>query len=392
DGLVHYGLKVFATDFGQFIYVIKMNENNDYFCCSESWFNNFSITTFRDEVDRLKFFFIPKHDEIIKTSDECLDILKKGMILEIKIDKKIPRQAFCDYVLDLFTLFRDSVDIKKDIVDFLVDKLSDFYSTEVICYKEPEIDLIFRRIINNEDMYFFGTNNKNSKNKMIRNQNHFLERIINSLYQNLLVDNYSNSEMLCSLSRSSLLFYMNLLLGKLSETEFTSYSPAGEEIEIMAVYCHILIYMRLVYNQFFDKLKNINLDDVSVDYFKTEPGKLRLKLNELDMSYVEIIDINNKNNSHKVKSLSDKIFALRIIRNSISHNGFRYKITKTSSFADIVLNLSSLSNPNLVVRLEAVDLMVLLNEDLFKENTKVVENDDTTVSFIEIENYLKKIK
>lgn len=364
DCIVHYGVKTFKTDSNQLGYCFKL-DNETVIIASEQWIKSLSIIMSDELVSNVKLFFLPKHDFVIENEEQYLEVVNNGMILDISLKKEVYKNAFIDYVLNLFKIYRNSPNIKKDIVDFLVEQISNKYSVEVSSHDFSNIEKVNKRIMKDFDLYDFSGCTKLSKNKKIITQDIILERLINISYQELLVD--SDNNQLYSISNNEIFKLTSYLVADVISFLSTS-SAFDKKIELCAFLCQFSIFYRLVFNGFYDFIKNVTLsDNINISYYNTKEGKVRLKLNELDMSFIEIKDLNNGKTNHFVNSLSDKIFALRVIRNSISHNGFKFQISKSTNYRDIYLNLNSATNSNLVVRLKAIDLIDLLKNSLFRD-------------------------
>ena len=281
--------------------------------------------------------------------------------------------------------FKNDTKIKLSIDEFLTKNLSKYYQdVEIKMQQLTDIPNLWMRFNN----AFAREKANNLTNKdFIDFQNKFFNLHLN----NYFIDSINNSEKddFKKLSNENV---VNILAQYFNDYFQKSKHKIdyriGFEVEDLVALCQLLIFQKLINNTLYDDIKKVNKSNiVDLDYLNSEFGKLRSAINALDMSKFEII--NKKDPPRKVETLKDKIFAIRLLRNSISHDGFAYQLSNTKEIFDTYLRLYSYENPHLSLRVRIKHLLELLNNNFFKylEDKPVEKKELPTVE--ELENIAK---
>ena len=273
--------------------------------------------------------------------------------------------------------------IKLSIEEYLTKNLSKFYTNVEISSAAiqdiPDLWFRFSNKIAKEKAGMF-----NDK-RYLEYQNYFLHAYLNYYFidavNNVDKDGFRvlNNTVVIDIINT----YYNAFYGKVKDK--LNYRM-GFEIEDLVSICQFLIFEKLINNTLYEDMKKVYLfyrdnkrrkSIVDIEYLNSEEGKLRTAINGLDMSKFEIISTRGKTQPRPAESLGDKLLVIRLLRNSISHNGFAYQLANTKQVFDTYLRLSSHDNPFLQLRVRIKDLLNLLNQDFFNydKNDSLIDNN-----------------
>lgn len=393
NAIAHGNIRKMMLDNIQNVVIVKI-EKGLSLVLSEYWYFLLLHSRVVEEIDEFGFVYMPKLKNTIANQEEFKEFLSAAKLVKIKMNNcKVNKEAVSNYVKEKLEVYRKDDKIK-DTVEIFIAKMLNKYYDDVSVEAEP------LKMIPNLEVYLTSLMVKKKLETMdakqaCEMQDNYLMQLLNEYYcdedfkgnsvkgSNTFKNNKS-AQIINTLFQE---FYSKALNGskKLERR-------VGAEVEDLLALCQFSIFRNLIYNNFHDVLKQIKTQKVAdLDYYGTEGGKLRTAINGLDMSDVEIINKKSSVAPRKAETLKDKIFALRIIRNSICHDGFEYQLSKTNKVEDTYLCLSSLKNNHLMVRVRVKDLLKLLDNKFFKEQEKEEIENVKLSSFEEVKKVAAKL-
>lgn len=401
NSVAHTQLKEYVLETKQRVVVFKLNKDkqvniqeNLTIVIDAYWFLNLCIMYALGDSKNYRFVYNPQIVEEIKTKEDFDLFLTKSKLLNIKFEEAedTAKPAFKSMVSKLVSQFNNDKKIKLSIEEYLTKNLSKFYTNVEISSADiqdiPDLWFRFSNKIAKEKAGMF-----NDK-RYLEYQNYFLHAYLNYYFidvvNNVDKDGFRvlNNTVVIDIINT----YYNAFYGRVKDK--LNYRM-GFEIEDLVSICQFLIFEKLINNTLYEDMKKVYLfyrdnkrrkSIVDIEYLNSEEGKLRTAINGLDMSKFEIISTRGKTQPRPAESLGDKLLVIRLLRNSISHNGFAYQLANTKQVFDTYLRLSSHDNPFLQLRVRIKDLLNLLNQDFFnydKNDSLIGNNKKVTIKELE---------
>jgi len=382
--IAHFNIDDYAIPNCCFAKLIML-PNGQIMTISNHWYNVMFYRQLEHNVDHLKALYIPSRQTPLMFEEEIDSFVDSIKVLKIKIDKKIEAHAFRELVDEYIEKYKKLNNPKFSIEEYLSKIISKYYECEIVCKKITNDELIEKRIKKNKD--FFEAAILLSNEKAIEFQDSLIKYFILRSYK------YQEKDDLFKVDTRELIKMSQILMKDMADCYNNKKIPNRTccmDIEYAILLCQLIIYNNLIRNNFVDRVKNTHIySNLDLNYLNSEDGKFREFLKTFDMSKFEIryANENSKNkNYHFVETLKDKMFVLRIIRNSISHNNFKFKISNSLNYKDVYLTLSSDVNPNVFVRVRIGDFLNLMNNDIFKDSP----NEIKVVNSSELEEIIKE--
>lgn len=392
--IAHDSIKICKLENSQIINIAKLDENL-VIVMLDQWYAELLALNKFENKSYFRFLDIPKINKVITTKSELEQHIDNFQIIEIILDNYGSTvSAFNSLIKKYISIYNDDSNIKKSRSEYVGNMILKFYDNfDVNIYNIENKDIIKYRLLNDKSFYNIGLD----KIKTIKTQNSIIQNVSEVLYKDSLdlKNRFNINNYLYSTDQISYILFECIS----AFCEFAKFGKnkninkfRGYNVELAIMLSQFLIYGRLIYGNFCDKLKTINSDDVvELDYYNTENGKLRLEINKLKMNKFTIIDLKKPINNHGVESFRDKILTLRLLRNAVAHGNFCFQLSKNVEPLETVLVASSNENENIKVKVKISDLINLLNEELFIKYTYKSNNSKFELSKDEMTNYLKQL-
>lgn len=392
--IAHDSVRICELEQGQIINIAKLDENLAIVMLNV-WYSELLNLNKFEKKSQFRYLDIPKVHDPIKTKDDLENLINNSKVVVIQLDNYGSTvSAFDSLIKKYVSIYNEDFNIKKSKSNYLGNILLKFYDNfNIDIYNLENSEVIKNRLLNDKSFYNIGLD----KPKTIKIQNFIIENTAEVLYKDSLVleCKYNANNYLYSTDRiSNLLFdYMCAFCEFVQDGKNKKFAKSfGDEVELVVMLSQFLIYSRLIYGNFYDKLKLIKLDDiVDLKYYESKEGELRLEINKLDMNKFMILDSKKSTNSHKVESFRDKILALRLLRNSVAHGNFYYQLSKNVEPLETLLILSSRENENIKINVKVKDLINLLNNDLFVKYTYKAKSTKIELYMSEVAEFMNKL-
>ena len=340
-----------------------------------------------ENSDEFKYIYFPRTTKKIESEKEFNEILSNARLFEIKFKEsaQTDRIAFMNYTDHLAQCFKRDENIKLSIDEYLTKHLLKYYTDVQVSPRNLQIIPNLWMRFKNKIVHKKIENLKNKK-EILEFQDKFFGLNLNNHFIDKINQNNEDFKQLSNETVTNIA--TEYVLDFINPSKHNDYR-IGFEIEDLVTLSQLRIFQKLINNNLYEKIKIIKKHDmVDIKYLNSEAGKLRTAINSLDMSKFEILQ--TKQPLRKVETLGDKIFSLRLLRNSISHNGFSYELSNTKEIFDTYLKLSSYEHPKISLRVRIKDLLELLNQDFFK-STKYTDIIRKPLSIQEITEEAKKL-
>lgn len=384
NAVAHNNIETYVLENGQMITAVKLE--NKILLLENTWFFEFLTTNLSYKKSTFNYIYISNYNKIAITENEIDDVLEKSYLIKITLDEYGAENiAFESFIDEKIKKYASNLEIKQSITEYLKKHISKYYENFKIELK-PLLNKegIKKRLLT--DLQSFKDTNYLNK-ELISFQRVYIMNILNNFYSNFKTLN-NPDDVICDNA--------GIVFGVL----FNQYTAAahgskinidfGTSLEKMFSLCQFTIFFRLIKNSLFDNLKNIQSNFIyDTKNLKNENSELINNIQSLDMSKIEIIDSKTKQ-IHNVESFGDKLFSLRLIRNSLSHNALSYKLQKLNNIEDLQLNFKSLENSNLTLKVKAGDLLDILSNEFFKNHEKL-NLEEKIYTIKDFENLIKNL-
>lgn len=369
NAVAHNKIENYYLADGQEVTVIQLDKK--VLILENKLFDEFLTVNLTSKASTFNYMYVPKLLKPAVTENELNEVLNKSNIIKITLDEYgADSFAFDNFLEEIISNYANEKNIKISIEDYLQKHISKYYENFKIEFKPvSNKEGIIKRIITYTEAFNDSTM---SQEELTNIERIYIMHIINSFYphfKSLVNTDYVTCKNSANVFGSLFNKFWDLCNKRKIKLDF------GVGIEKMFTLCQFTIFFKLIKNSLFDNLKQISSNYIyDTKNFSNENLSLINNIQNLDMSKIEIIDLKTKK-SHRVESFGDKLFSLRLIRNSLSHNAVSYKLQNLKMYYDMILNFKSLENDNLTLKVKAGDLLNILSNDFFKLTNEVeIEN------------------
>ena len=363
NAIAHNYVKKYFTTYKETLILVQLNDKT--IVMDEVWYHTLLGIRPNTKTKIYSFVNIPLFNEQIDNDKKLMNILNNSTYIQIVFDEKGTDETSFDTLIKELTLSYKKSNAKTSLKEFLNKQLQKYYNNFNIIEKPLIINnTIISRIKN--DLYNY---------TIPMTQFFILDLILNTFYLKqlnaqksyLYLDNVGQITNIFIMEAISLILHKNKIYPKL-----------GVQLENCITLCQLTIFYKLINNSLSDQIKKINTDEkIEPSYYKTKEGILRKELEQLDFSSF-IITNTLKKEKHSVKSLREKILVIRLLRNSISHDSFKY-YPNTTNFINTKIELSNITTDNIIIETTLKEILDFLQNNFFNRRANIMDLDSGNV-------------